>query len=89
MITTTHIDWPYFEIYGLVGVPQSRAMRIVERFTPSDGGAALHYDFSATDPAAFTMTVSYENYATFRWQPSLDFLPYDCIEEERKARSAR
>ncbi len=89
VITTTHIDWPYFELYGLVGVPQSRAMRIVERFTPSDDGAALRYDFSATDPAAFTETVSYENYATFRWQPSLDFLPYDCIEEERKARSAR
>jgi hypothetical protein len=89
VITTTHIDWPYFELYGLVGVPQSRAMRIVERFTPSDGGATLRYDFSATDPAAFTETVTYENYATFRWQPSIDFLPYDCIEEERKARSAR
>ncbi|RPI61885.1 MAG: hypothetical protein EHM50_04915, partial [Lysobacterales bacterium] len=37
-ITTTHIDWPYFELYGLVGVPQTRAMRIVERFTPRDGG---------------------------------------------------
>jgi hypothetical protein len=89
VVTTTHIDWPYFEIYGLVGVPQSRAMRIVERFTPSDGGATLQYDFSATDPAAFTETVAYQNYATYRWQPSLDFLPYDCIEEERKARGAR
>ena len=89
VITTTHIDWPYFELYGLVGVPQSRAMRIVERFTPRDGGATLKYDWSATDPAAFTETVSYEGYATFRWNPSLQFLPYDCIEEERKARSAR
>ena len=89
VITTTHIDWPYFELYGLVGVPQSRAMRIVERFTPRDGGATLRYDFSATDPAAFTEPVTYENYATFRWQPSLEFLPYDCIETERKARSAR
>jgi hypothetical protein len=89
VITTTHIDWPYFELYGLVGVPQSRAMRIVERFTPSDGGAALRYDFSATDPAAFTEAVTYENYAVFRWQPSLDFLPYDCIEDERKVRGAR
>jgi hypothetical protein len=86
VITTTHIDWPYFELYGLVGVPQSRAMRIVERFTPRDGGATLQYDFSATDPAAFTETVTYENYVTFRWNPSLEFLPYDCIEEERKAR---
>jgi hypothetical protein len=89
VITTTHIDWPYFELYGLVGVPQSRAMRIVERFTPRDGGATLKYDFSATDPAAFTETVTYENYATFRWQPSLEFLPYDCIENERKTRNAR
>ncbi len=86
VITTTHIDWPYFELYGLVGVPQSKAMRIVERFTPRDGSATLQYDFSATDPSAFTETVSYENYVTFRWQPTLDFLPYDCVEQERKAR---
>lgn len=89
VVTTTHIDWPYFELYGLVGVPQTRAMHIVERFTPRDGGATVRYDFSATDPGAFTETVSYENYVTFRWQPSLDFLPYDCIEEEREARGAR
>jgi hypothetical protein len=86
VITTTHIDWPYFEIYGLVGVPQTRAMRFVERFTPSDGGATLTYDISATDPAAFTETVTYPAYVTFRWDPKLEFLPYDCIEEDRKAR---
>jgi hypothetical protein len=33
------------------------------------------------------MPVSYENYATFRWQPSIQFLPYNCIETERKARA--
>ncbi len=86
-ITTTHIDWPYFELYGLVGVPQSRAMRIVERFTPRDGGTTLQYDWTATDPSAFTMPVTYENYATFRWQPSIQFLPYNCVETERKARA--
>ena len=89
VITTTHIDWPYFELYGLVGVPQSRAMKIVERFTPRDEGSTVQYDWTATDPAAFTESVSYENYATFRWQPKLQFLPYDCIETDRKARSAR
>jgi hypothetical protein len=89
VITTTHIDWPYFELYGLVGVPQSRAMRIVERFTPRDGGATVQYDFSATDPAAFTETVTYQNYVTFRWQPSIEFLPYDCVETDRKARNSR
>ncbi len=89
VVTTTHIDWPYFELYGLVGVPQTRAMRIVERFTPRDGGATVQYDFTVTDPGAFTEPVTYENYVTFRWQPSLDFLPYDCVEDERRARNAR
>lgn len=89
VVTTTHIDWPYFELYGLVGVPQTRAMRIVERFTPRDGGATVQYDFEAVDPGAFTETVSYENYVTFRWQPTLDFLPYDCVEDERRPRNAR
>jgi hypothetical protein len=89
VVTTTHIDWPYFELYGLVGVPQTRALRIVERFTPRDGGATVQYDFTATDPGAFTEPVTYENYVTFRWQPSLEFLPYDCVEDERRARNAR
>jgi hypothetical protein len=88
IITTTHIDWPYFQLYGLEGVPQSRAMRIVERFTPSGDGTTVTYDISATDPATFTETVTYEGYVTFRWDPSLEFLPYDCIEEERRARGA-
>lgn len=86
VVTTTHIDWPYFQLYGLEGVPQSRAMRFVERFTPSDGGNTVTYDISATDPAAFTETVAYDAYVTFRWDPTLEFLPYDCIEEERSAR---
>src|SRR5688572_8012783 len=86
VVTTTHIDWPYFELYGLVGVPQSREMRIVERFTPRDGGSTVQYDWSATDPTNLTETISYDNYVTFRWNTGLDFLPYDCIEDERKAR---
>jgi hypothetical protein len=89
VVTTTHIDWPYFELYGLVGVPQTRAMRIVERFTPLDGGNAVRYDWTATDPGAFTEPVTYENYAVFRWQPSLSFLPYDCVEDERRPRNTR
>ena len=89
VVTTTHIDWPFFELYGLVGVPQSRAMRFVERFTPSDDNSTVRYDFAATDPASFTETVVYVNYVTFRFNPSLDFLPYDCIEEDRKPRNVR
>lgn len=83
-ITTTHIDWPYFQLYGLEGVPQTRAMRIDERFTPSDNFATVTYDISATDPGTFTETVTYESYVTFRWDPDLEFLPYDCVEEEHQ-----
>ena len=84
VIRTTHIDWPYFQLYGLEGVPQSRAMQIDERFTPRDDFATVAYDLSATDPATFTETVTYENYVTFRWDPTLEFLPYDCLEEEHQ-----
>jgi hypothetical protein len=85
-IVTTHVDWPYFQLYGLEGVPQSRAMRFVERFTPSADGTTVTYDISASDPAAFTETIAYDAYVRFRWDPNLEFLPYDCLEEERKAR---
>jgi len=89
VVTTTHIDWPYFQLYGLEGVPQSREMRIVERFTPSERGTVLAYDLTATDPRTFTETVTYPSYVTFRWDPTLEFLPYDCIEEDRRARPPR
>jgi hypothetical protein len=79
VVTTTGIDWPWFQLYGLEGVPQSPAMRIVERFTPNAAVDELRYDLSATDPAIFTETVVAENYVTFRWEPGLEFLPYECI----------
>ena len=82
VVTTTDIDWPYFQLYGLEGVPQSPAMTIVERFTPSADGETLAYDLSATDPRTFTRTVSAEGYRTFRWQPGFQFLPQDCVLEE-------
>jgi hypothetical protein len=79
VVTTTNIDWPYFQLYGLEGVPQSREMTIVERFTPGADGRELIYDVSATDPRTFTRTVTAEGYRTFRWQPGFEFLPPDCI----------
>jgi hypothetical protein len=79
VVTTTAIDWPYFQLYGLEGVPQTGAMTIVERFTPSADGAELTYDIAATDPNVFTRTVTAEGYRTFRWQPGFQFLPPDCV----------
>jgi hypothetical protein len=88
VITTTHIDWPYFELYGLVGVPESgdadnRALHAARR--RHDTEVRFFRDRSAT----FTEPVTYEGYVTFRWHPSVEFLPYDRIEEERKARNTR
>ena len=79
VVTTTRIDFPYFQLYGLEGVPQSREMTIVERFTPNADGTELTYDISATDPRTFTRTVSADGYRTFRWQPGFEFMPPDCV----------
>jgi hypothetical protein len=79
VVTTSSIDYPYFQLYGLEGVPQSAAMTIVERFTPSADGVELTYDISATDPRTFTRTVSAEGYRTFRWQPGFELLPQNCV----------
>jgi hypothetical protein len=81
VVTTTAIDWPYFQLYGLEGVPQSGEMQLVERFTPSADGQTLLYDLAATDPQTFTRTVTAEGYRTFRWQPGFEFLPQDCVLE--------
>jgi hypothetical protein len=79
VVTTTDIDWPYFQLYGLEGVPQSAEMTIVERFTPNAAGTELTYDISATDPLTFLRTVTAEGYRTFRWQPGFELMPPDCV----------
>jgi hypothetical protein len=85
VVTTTAIDWPYFALYGLEGVPQSTDMTLVERFTPSADGRELVYDLTATDPRTFTQPVSAPGYRTFRWQPGFQFLPPDCVLEGERA----
>jgi hypothetical protein len=79
VVTTSHIDWPYFQLYGLEGVPLSTEATLVERFTPSADGQSLTYDIAATDPRTFTETVTAPGYRTFRWQPGFEFLPQDCV----------
>jgi hypothetical protein len=79
IVTTTGIAWPYFQLYGLEGVPQSPAMQIVERFTMNETSDELVYDLTATDPATFTRPVTAAGYVKFRWQPGLEFLPYECV----------
>jgi len=79
VVTTTHIDWPYFQLYGLEGIPQSKAVKLVERFRFDEASNTLSYDITVTDPATFTQTLIAEDYIQFRWEPGLDFLPYECV----------
>jgi hypothetical protein len=79
VVTTTDISWPYFQLYGLEGVPQSTETTIVERYTPSADGNTLSYDISTTDPRTFTRTVEAKGYRTFRWRPGFEFLPQNCV----------
>ena len=79
-MTTTDIDWPYFQLYGLEGVPQSREMTIVERFTPSADGTRARSTTSRRPTRARSRAPSTaEGYRTFRWQPGFEFLPPDCV----------
>ena len=81
VVTTTDISWPYFQLYGLEGVPQSSEAKLVERFTANAEATELMYDIAATDPRTFTQTVTAPGYRTFRWEPGFEFLPQDCVLE--------
>jgi len=48
VITTTRIDWPYFDN---IGTPQSTAVEIVERYTLSADQTQLDFRVTITDPA--------------------------------------
>jgi hypothetical protein len=73
VVTTTDVDWPWFDQSG---VPQSDAVELLERFTPSDDGRVLSYEMTVTDAATFTEPVTLERY--WVWVPGEEVKPYDC-----------
>lgn len=73
VVNTTSVSWPYF---SQVGIPQSEAVRIVERFTPTEDGSRLDYEATVTDPATFTRPVVLRTY--WIWIPRGRLLPYNC-----------
>lgn len=76
VVTTTDIDWPWFDQSG---VPQSEALRLVEKFSVSEDGQHLDYSVEATDPVVFTETVLLEKRWT--WIPGEEIQPYECSYE--------
>ena len=71
--TTSNISWPYFNSNG---IPQSKAIEITERFTPSKDGSRLEYKAVATDANVFTKPVALEKH--WVWRPEERVRPYDC-----------
>jgi hypothetical protein len=73
VVTTTRINWPFF---SQLGIRQSSAVAIVERFAPSADGSRLDYEMTVTDPATFTRPVVLRQY--WLWLPNVTLLPYEC-----------
>jgi len=80
VVTTTRIDWAYFDPSG---VPLSPAATVEERFTPTPDGTRLSYTMTVTDPATFTQPVELKSSRV--WRPGETVKPYNCI-ERRPAR---
>jgi Family of unknown function (DUF6152) len=72
-VTTTRISWPFF---SQLGIRQSPAVEIVERFTPTADGSRLDYEMTVTDAATFTRPVVLRQH--WLWLPSVTLLPYEC-----------
>ena len=80
VVTTTRIDWAYFDPSG---VPLSPAATVEERFTPTPDGTRLSYTMTVTDPTTFTQPVELKSSRV--WRPGETVKPYNCI-ERRPAR---
>lgn len=74
VITTTHLDWPYWSEWGL---PQSDQSTILEKLSVSDGGNVLHHSVTVFDPAMFTRPFTIER--TRSWTPGIVIPPYNCV----------
>ena len=76
VVTTSHVDWPY---YAEIGTPQSTQARYVERFSIADGGETLNYSIMIADAAVFAESFTID--ATRDWAPGVEIAPYNCAFE--------
>lgn len=73
VIKTNKINAPYF---NRVGVRQSEAVEVDERFVLSEDGSRLDYDLMITDPA--TLTEPWAWHAHWNWVPGEEVGTYQC-----------
>ncbi len=83
VVTTTNVDWPYFD---RAGTPQSDQISFVEHFIMTEDRSRLDYLATATDPVMFTAPVEL-TYA-WTWLAGERIPANDCVEWEDEARRA-
>jgi hypothetical protein len=72
-VFTLYIDYPYFDA---LGTPQSAAVTVLERYTPSEDGTRLDWVTTVTDEATFTAPVVRNGFMAF--EPGQTIEPYGC-----------
>jgi hypothetical protein len=77
-IFTTYINYPYFDD---LGTPQSAAVTVLERYTPSGGGERLDWVVTVTDEATFTQPVVRRGFMAYEAGESIK--AYNCTLVER------
>ena len=73
VVQTSRINWPYFD---RVGLPQSEDVEIQERFTAVEGGDALEYELTVTDPQ--TLLEPFIWHGRWAWRPGEEVNRYEC-----------
>ena len=79
VVRTTGMNFPFYDQSGLAQTPDAE---IVERWTVTDGGSALHYELTVIDPATFVRPVVQTK--TWNWAPDRQIEPYDCDYSEER-----
>ena len=77
VVSTTNVDWPYFDT---AGTPQSNQVSFIERFAMTADRSRLDYVATATDPIMFTEPV--ELIYSWAWAPGETIQSNECIEWE-------
>ena len=73
VVTTTNIDWPYFDE---IGTPQSPEIEVEERFTLSADDTVLDYQITITDPN--TLLEPAVRHGRWVWIPGEQIQTYGC-----------
>ena len=69
---TTRIDYPFF---NSAGAPQSKDVRVVERFELSDDQAEMNFHMTVYDDVTFTEPATYGRLYVALGE---SFIPLDC-----------